>query len=176
MKDIDVYKISLAESLSLQSHYASLLNMYDEGERRQFKTNDEWIDRLKEIKKIYDKIEETSYEIIITVDTNDADYVTKINTISHETLEIIKPLIKAIKDFKPYKVEVNNMSWTHSHNYPWGEYLPREDLGEKSVEELYSDFDELAHETLAFLLPMGFDFHTIKSIEVCPIRDKERLL
>lgn len=40
-------KIALEESLELQSHYAELLNMYDGGLRRGFKTIDEWIDRLK---------------------------------------------------------------------------------------------------------------------------------
>lgn len=40
-------KIALEESLKLQSHYAKLLNAYDGGLRRGFKTIDEWIDRLK---------------------------------------------------------------------------------------------------------------------------------
>ena len=36
------------------------------------------------------------YEIAITVDTNDADYVTETSTIDSDDLEKIKPLIKAI--------------------------------------------------------------------------------
>ena len=40
-------EIALDESLKLQSHYAELLNMYDGGKRRGFKTVGEWIDRLK---------------------------------------------------------------------------------------------------------------------------------
>lgn len=40
-------EIALNESLKLQSHYAELLNMYDGGLRKGFKSIDEWIDRLK---------------------------------------------------------------------------------------------------------------------------------
>ena len=40
-------KIALEESLKLQCHYAELLNAYDGGLRKGFKTVDEWIDRLK---------------------------------------------------------------------------------------------------------------------------------
>jgi hypothetical protein len=47
--------IALRESLKLQAHYAQLLNMYDEGERRIFKTPHEWIARLKRIGTISSK-------------------------------------------------------------------------------------------------------------------------
>ena len=52
MKKIDVYKIALEESLKLQRHYEMLLNMYDDGQRREFKSSEEWIERLKETGKI----------------------------------------------------------------------------------------------------------------------------
>lgn len=42
-------EIALEESVKLQSHYAALLNMHDGGERLQFTTAEEWIDRLVEI-------------------------------------------------------------------------------------------------------------------------------
>lgn len=42
-------KIALEKSICLQSHYATLLNQYDGGERLVFKTVDEWIKRLEEI-------------------------------------------------------------------------------------------------------------------------------
>jgi len=45
-------EVALDESLKLQSHYAKLLNMHDGGKRIGFKTTEEWINRLKEIKKI----------------------------------------------------------------------------------------------------------------------------
>jgi len=47
---IDKLENALFESLKLQSHYADLLNMYDGGKRLQFKTIDEWIQRLESLK------------------------------------------------------------------------------------------------------------------------------
>jgi len=41
--------VALTESVKLQSHYAKLLNMYDGGERRIFKSADEWVNRLRDI-------------------------------------------------------------------------------------------------------------------------------
>ena len=38
---------ALEKSVKLQSHYVVLLNGYDGGKRKQFKTAQEWIDRLK---------------------------------------------------------------------------------------------------------------------------------
>jgi hypothetical protein len=42
-----VLRIALEESVKLQSHYASLLNMYDEGKRLTFKSVDEWLQRIQ---------------------------------------------------------------------------------------------------------------------------------
>ena len=42
-------KDALEESVTLQSHYAELLNAYDGGERMQFKNADEWLKRLKKV-------------------------------------------------------------------------------------------------------------------------------
>lgn len=44
-------KHALDESVKLQSHYAELLNMYDGGKRMVFKSGDEWLARLDELKK-----------------------------------------------------------------------------------------------------------------------------
>jgi len=49
-KVIESMEEALKESLKLQSHYAELLNMHDGGERMQFKTVDEWMDRLRSLK------------------------------------------------------------------------------------------------------------------------------
>ncbi len=43
-------KRALEESLKLQSHYAELLNMQDGGKRMQFRTAQEWLDRLEATK------------------------------------------------------------------------------------------------------------------------------
>lgn len=45
---LDELKKALEESVRLQSHYAGLLNMYDNGERREFENAQAWIDRLNE--------------------------------------------------------------------------------------------------------------------------------
>ena len=49
---------ALEESVKLQSHYAELLNMFDNGQRLQFKNANEWLLRLRknydEAKRIYE--------------------------------------------------------------------------------------------------------------------------
>ena len=116
-------------------------------------------------------------EITITVDTNDGDYDISINEITQEELDQIMPLINAIKEFKPYKVQAKGMEWTHSHNYPYGECL-REDLGENLPQDLYPSIDEDIFELFEeeFLPRPEYGFHTIKSVEICPLVKKEKLL
>ncbi len=116
------------------------------------------------------------YEITIIVDTNDADYDTSINCISEENLEKIRPLIIAIKNFKPYKGKSRNKTYTHNHNFPYGE-MCRENLGEKTHEEIYSEFSE-EMQIFEDLIPYGgeWGFHTITSIEYGPYVKKIKLL
>lgn len=121
------------------------------------------------------------YEISIKVDTNDADYNTEVSIITKDELELIKPLIKQIKKFKPYTTTIkyshSNQHYTreHRHNYPYGECL-RKDLGEKSPEELY-EADEEVFNFFHDLMPYNeYGFHTIESIEVTPYVKKEKLL
>ena len=115
-------------------------------------------------------------EITITADTNDGDYVTQVSEISEKDLAIIKPLIAAIKDFKKYnEYSVSGVLYTHHHNYPYGECM-RNDLGEKTLSELY-DFDEEVFELFEGYLPYSeYGIHTIKSIIICPLQEKTRLL
>jgi hypothetical protein len=40
---------ALAESLKLQSHYATLLNQHDGGARMTFRDNKEWLERLRAV-------------------------------------------------------------------------------------------------------------------------------
>ena len=75
-------------------------------------------------------------EIMIRVDTNDGNYVEVTNIITEAQLKILRPVFEAIKNFKPYKVHGGE----HNHNFPSGECL-REDLGEKTPEEIY-DLDK----------------------------------
>jgi len=119
------------------------------------------------------------YEITITADVNDGDYTTAVNEISEEDLDTIKPLIQAIKEFKPYKVEHESFgkmaTRTHHHNYPYGEFI-REDLGEKSPGEIYK-FGLEVHEIFEQYIPYGeYGIHTIESITICPLQKKTKLL
>lgn len=56
MKLEDISKIelyaALVESVSLQSHYAMQLNMWDGGKRMEFVDVDHWIARLREVGKL----------------------------------------------------------------------------------------------------------------------------
>lgn len=122
------------------------------------------------------------WDIKIKADTNDADYVMEISQISDEDLTKIKPLIAAIKAFKPYKTKTDpncgyQMDWQHHHNYPCGEYSPRKDLGEKHPREIYPGFDEDTWQIFEDLLPHGENgIHTIVSIQVTPHKKWEKLL
>lgn len=106
------------------------------------------------------------FEITVTVDTNDADYITLNSKISGVDLEKIKPLIGVIKNFK---------TTNYQHNFPTGECL-REDLGEKPPNQIY-DFPEEIFELFDEILPsFEYGFHTIESIYVTPYVEKTRLL
>ncbi len=99
-------------------------------------------------------------EIMIRVDTNDGDYIEETNKITQKNLDKIKPLIKAIKNFKK------------DYNYPYGECCD----DDKDVREMY-DFDEEIFDLFENYTPSyDYGFHTIKRIEVFPLREKQRLL
>lgn len=49
-KEISRYREALEKSVKLQSHYAGLLNMYDEGKRIRFESAQAWLDRLEALK------------------------------------------------------------------------------------------------------------------------------
>ena len=117
-------------------------------------------------------------ELTVTVDTNDGDYDSEVTKITQEELDEIMPLIKAIKNFKSYKSKAKEMDWEHHHNYPYGEML-REDLGEKSPEEIYSNIDPDIHQLfIEEYCPLGneYGFHTIKSITTSPLVERKELL
>ena len=72
--------------------------------------------------------------IEIKADTHDADYVTRRVEITDEELKIIEPVIEAIRNFKPYTTNEEGLVLqprTHTHNFPFGETYPREEIGEK---------------------------------------------
>ena len=112
--------------------------------------------------------------IVISADTNDADYIKSVNDITDEKLESIKPVIEAIKNFKPYKVIKRGITWTHNSNYPCGEVYSKAS-GELSKDELYghiegfNDFDNL--------VPYSeYGIHTIEFIKVLIVQEEIQLL
>lgn len=119
------------------------------------------------------------YEIAICVDTNDADFQTEVSEIDSDQLQMIKPLIQAIKNFQSYEVphsdHLGAYTWRHDHNYPTQDCL-REDLGEIPPQVLY-DFPEEVHELFRELCPWPeHGFHTIESITITPAVKKIELL
>ena len=110
------------------------------------------------------------WNIHIVADINDADYIENLSIIDQVELDKIKPVIEAIRDFKPYTYTDTSdkfkLTWDHRHNWPED---PREDLGEKSIYELYGIDDDLWNLFNDFIPSNCYDnIHTIVSIEVWP--------
>lgn len=106
--------------------------------------------------------------ILLKADYNDADYVYKLTDITEDELQLIKPIIRSIKDFKSYS---NNSHITFHHNFPT-EDLCRKDLGEKSVEELYGSFEgfNIFNKLIPYVEDWGI--HTINEILLIDIKEK----
>lgn len=107
---------------------------------------------------------------LVTVDTNDADYISEVVEVDEKDLERFLPLIEKIKNFKPYTVEHKSVygitSWKFSNNFPIGDCL-RDDLGEKHPTELY-DLNDTEYEDFIETFHLWGDdwgFHTIVSIQ-----------
>lgn len=114
--------------------------------------------------------------VSIEVDTNDADYNSKLSKIESEEDEIIlREFARLINEFEPYEtVSKSGTKWTHGHNFP---DRCREDLGEKLPSELYYPFLDNNFDLLYWYLPYCEEgFHTITSIVIMEITSKEELL
>ncbi len=98
--------------------------------------------------------------IIIKADTNDADYITEKREISDEKIELMKPIIKAIKECKA------------GHNWP------RYNGTDEEVEELYENI--LTNEQIDLFdnyRPHGeWGIHSIESIEILEVINEIKLL
>lgn len=100
--------------------------------------------------------------LFIKVDTNDADYITSDNVIDDETLEIIKPVIKAIKDYNEDKT-IKEQKWNFWNVNHSGRDHP-------SPYKLYVDTGRCTEEQMDYfmeLCPHGEDgIHTIEEIKL----------
>ena len=102
------------------------------------------------------------YEIVICADTNDADYVHRIEKIeSSEDLQRILRIIEVIDKCKAH------------HNWPRNEWDPV-----NAVEELYPDLSEDDIEWFSEMYLPGAEhgIHTICSVEYYLVPEKIRLL
>ncbi len=103
--------------------------------------------------------------IIITADTNDADYITSKNVITDEELQLITPVIQAIKYYTESKSTKQKWNWdTHGYNdlTPESRYLESEIVSE----EAFYTFEEFC--------PTGGEhgFHSIVHIEVLEVANE----
>lgn len=114
--------------------------------------------------------------LTITVDTNDADYITEVTDITESQYLIVKEVCGKIKQFKPY-IGTKPDYWKslHHNNFPEGECC-RKDLGEKSPKDIYNISGE-EYETFRELCPYDeYGFHTIESVKVSDIPSDEEIL
>lgn len=118
--------------------------------------------------------------LCVYVDTNDADFDTFLNEITDEQLVKFQPLFDAINKFEPYDTVTSGtdpLKWTHRHNWPYSEYSPREDLGEKSPQELYADGKNVTEDLVEEFIE---DFlgccHSILEIRVLTIVEDKQLV
>lgn len=132
----------------------------------------------------------TTKYLLVESDHNDADYMSRLEPISDEDLETLRPVFKAIKNFKPYtnyydqkqhdiKGTVKKVISHHRHNWPRGEYCYRPDMGEKSVEEIYPNLTEdqigLFEEEFLETSENG-DVHTVESIRLLTVTEDKKLV
>jgi len=119
---------------------------------------------------------------VITVDTNDADYLTQTIEVSEEQVLILARVANAIKEFKPYQGKEIYMGHNHNckHNFPIGECL-REDLGEMSSEEYYVEDKKTIsredYQEFLDLLPYGeYGSHTVTGIKILAVIGEIKLI
>ena len=96
-----------------------------------------------------------SFNISVTVDTNDADYNTRISIITEEELNILMPLLTLIK--------------ANNNKYPTGE------MG--SAEKEYPQISEYIHECFWDICPFDeYGFHSIAEVKIWDIVPETTLL
>jgi len=106
--------------------------------------------------------------IIIEADVNDGDYIHSRNIITDDELELIKPVIQAIKDY--------NDDETIKHQ-KWNWYTI--DNREPNPMELYKGkFSEEAYDFFNSILPYmdNESIHTIESIDILIVAEEIKLL
>lgn len=114
--------------------------------------------------------------IIITGDTNDGDYISEKTQISDENLEIIKPVIKAIKDYNEDKT-ITYQKWNW---WDIKDYNNRRDNSKPTPKELYLNTGKCSQEAFDIFndyIPHDeYGIHSIDSIELLTVIEEQKLL
>lgn len=103
------------------------------------------------------------YEIIVTVDVNDADYVSRVEKINDKQLDRIKPLIAAIKKF----------SDTNSTYFNWPE---NPNAANTTPRDMYNFPEEIIQEFECFIPYSEYGIVRVKSVTITPFIEKTQLL
>ena len=102
---------------------------------------------------------------------------TKVTVISEAQLELLRPLIEAIKNFKPYYTHVldNNAKYQHTANFPRGlDYRVR--LGEIPAVKLYKDVvSPEVIELFYTFMPDDMEINHILGVHVFTVTNVEAL-
>lgn len=109
--------------------------------------------------------------ILVKADTNDADYITNASELNEEDLPTILKVVAAIKDF-------DSRNRRGSGKYNWYARDEHYSLSRPSPHEVYEDIlTEEEIEIFEEYIPYGEDgIHTIESVEIFEIINKEKLL
>lgn len=114
---------------------------------------------------------------LVQVDTNDGDYMTELTEI--EDPKLINRIAEAVSKFEPYEsVGRGGTKWSHDHNYPFN--CAREDLGEKTPQEIYVESGLLTEEELEefesnYVPYPEMGFHSIVEIRILEVSNDTKL-
>jgi hypothetical protein len=108
-----------------------------------------------------------NYQIIITVDTNDADYVSETSVVSENELRSIVKILDKVSKFEPYEAG----GYLHESNWPDSEMI-RTDMGERTPMEIYGLSEEECEDFTEYLPYTGHGFHSICHWKVTTVPDE----
>lgn len=120
---------------------------------------------------------EPKYELVITGDENDADYVTSVNEITEEKLQELLPVIEVIRTEalrrKQEVIDGGQQQFFSFHNWPTDHHV--DDIA--SPQKLYPSLTPEQIEAFETFLPMSnTGIHTVTRIAYYPITEKTTLL
>lgn len=112
--------------------------------------------------------------IIVIADTNDGDLVTEKTLITDKQIELIKPVIEAIKERNK---EITRGNWNNDYNWPT---FDSNRLQGKRPTDLYVKTGKVTKEQFdtfyEFVPSLEGGIHTIEEIEILVISEEIKLL